>query len=196
MNKILLVGAGGHCRSCIDVIEEHGAFEIFGVVEPAGAGMGPVLGYPCEGTDDDLASLREKIPNALVTVGQIKSAAIRIRLFDLLCKLNYSLPVIVSPFAHCSKHSAFGQGTIVMHGACVNAGAVIGENCIVNSQALIEHDVYLSGHCHISTGAKINGEAKIGRGVFIGSGAIIREGISVGDDVVVPAGTFVSRDIP
>ena len=32
MKKIILVGAGGHCVSCIDVIEKEKKFKIFGLV--------------------------------------------------------------------------------------------------------------------------------------------------------------------
>lgn len=31
--EILLIGAGGHCPSCIDVIEQEGRFSIAGVVD-------------------------------------------------------------------------------------------------------------------------------------------------------------------
>jgi hypothetical protein len=31
--KIIVVGAGGHCRSCIDVIVQEGRFEIAGVID-------------------------------------------------------------------------------------------------------------------------------------------------------------------
>ena len=33
MDKIILIGAGGHARSCIDVIEATGNFEIGGLIE-------------------------------------------------------------------------------------------------------------------------------------------------------------------
>ena len=33
MDKILLIGAGGHARSCIDVIETVGQFRIAGLIE-------------------------------------------------------------------------------------------------------------------------------------------------------------------
>ena len=32
MDKILLIGAGGHARSCIDVLEEENQFEIAGLI--------------------------------------------------------------------------------------------------------------------------------------------------------------------
>jgi hypothetical protein len=46
MKPILLVGGGGHCHSCIDVIEVEGAFSIQGIVEQSGESPVQVLGYP------------------------------------------------------------------------------------------------------------------------------------------------------
>jgi hypothetical protein len=43
--KIILVGGGGHCHSCIDVIEQEGKFEIAGIVDAIKGGE-KVLGYP------------------------------------------------------------------------------------------------------------------------------------------------------
>jgi FlaA1/EpsC-like NDP-sugar epimerase len=49
--KIILIGAGGHCRSCIDVIEQQDRFEILGIVDKAGQDEpSGVLGYPLIGT--------------------------------------------------------------------------------------------------------------------------------------------------
>ena len=47
-----------------------------------------VLGYPVLGTDEDLTQLREKYEFALVTVGQIKSATPRKRLYAQLIALG------------------------------------------------------------------------------------------------------------
>lgn len=195
MKSLLLVGGGGHCRSCIDVIEAAGIYQIEGVVQPR-ASSELVLGYPVVGSDDDLPQLLKSSNLALITVGQIKNPEIRIRLFDLLKQLGAKLAVVVSSKAHFSKHSVIGEGSIIMHGAIVNAGARIGNNCIVNSQALIEHDVEVHNHCHISTGARLNGNVTIGTGSFVGSGAVIKEGVRVGKNVVIGAGQNVLRDVP
>ena len=32
MKKIILIGGGGHCRSCIDVIESTKMFKIIGII--------------------------------------------------------------------------------------------------------------------------------------------------------------------
>jgi sugar O-acyltransferase (sialic acid O-acetyltransferase NeuD family) len=196
MNPLLLLGGGGHCRACIDVIESAGGFQIAGIVQRAPDGVQPVLGYPVLGDDDELESLLRRFPNALVTVGQIKSPGIRIKLFALLRSLDAHLPVIVSPKAHVSRHAQVQDGSIVMHGAIVNAGARVAENCIVNSQALVEHDAIVEAHCHISTGARVNGGALIGSGSFVGSGVILHEGVRVGCNCVIGAGRVVRDDVP
>ncbi len=195
MDEIILVGAGGHARSCIDVIELSGHFKIAGLVEKNHTNSQENLGYPILGTDDDLPDLRRNYEVALVTVGQIKSAETRMRLFNLLLELDYKLLVIVSPRAHVSPHSRVGAGTIVMHDAIVNANAVIGKNCIINNKALIEHDAIVNDHCHIATGAIVNGEVTIGSKSFIGSGTVTKQSISIGDKCVIGAGAVIKTDI-
>jgi len=196
MSDLLLIGGGGHCRSCIDVIETEGKYRIRGVVQPLSDEIDEIFGYPVIGSDEDLPFLLQETPKALVAVGQIRSPAIRIRLYEQLKKLGGKLPSIVSPSAYCSKYAELNEGTIVMHGAIVNAGANIGSNCIINSQALIEHDVIVADHCHVSTGARLNGGVTIGKGSFIGSGAILGEGIVIGENVIISAGQVILRNVP
>ena len=195
MDEIILVGAGGHARACIDVIELAGQYKIAGLVEKNDANSNESLGYPVLGTDDDLSDLRKEYKFALVTVGQIKSAEIRIKLFQLLREMNYALPAIVSPRAYISKHTQIGKGTIVLHDAMVNANAKVGKNTIINNKALIEHDAFIGDHCHIATGAIVNGEVIIGNESFIGSGAVTRQSVSIGNNCIIGAGVFVKRDI-
>lgn len=193
---ILLVGAGGHARACIDVIEQEGRFAIAGLVGMPDEIGGDVLGYPVLGSDADLPALHERSPNALVTLGQIQSPEPRIQLYSLLERLGYALPTVVSPFGHVSPHANLGAGSIVMHGAIVNAGARVGRNCILNSRALVEHDAVVEDHCHISTGVLVNGGARVGEGSFVGSGSVLKEGITLGERCLVGMGLAVRKMHP
>ena len=195
MNKIILVGAGGHAKSCIDVIEMAGKYSIAGIVDKTGSDLGKLMGYNIIGNDDELEYLFHSFKYAIVTVGQIKSPAVRIRLFEQLKAIGYKLPFISSPGSYISKTATVGEGTIVMHGAVINTAAKIGLNCIINNKALVEHDSVIGEHCHISTAAVVNGEVEIGKGSFIGSGAIIHNGIKVGSDCVVSAGAVVRKSV-
>jgi len=195
MDKILLIGAGGHARSCIDVLEEENQFEIAGLIEKGESISNESLGSPIIGTDNDLRVLRQRYKNALITVGQIKSPQIRIKLYRLLKELNFTLPVIVSSQAYVSKHAQIGEGTIIMHGVIINANTKIGNNCIINNRALIEHDAVIGDHCHIATGAIINGEVSVGNETFIGSGAVTMQSISIGRNCVIGAGVVLKNNI-
>ena len=58
MNKnIILIGGGGHCASCIDVIEQEGIYQIAGIVDKNYDGKS--LGYPSLGDDSDLENLKK-----------------------------------------------------------------------------------------------------------------------------------------
>lgn len=191
---ILLVGAGGHARSCIDVIESVSSYAIGGLIGRAEEVGTTVFGYSVVGTEADLPRLRGGHSHALVGVGQLKTAAPREKLFSLLVENGFTLPAVVSRRAYVSPRATLGAGTIVMHGAVVNAGARIGQNCIVNSQALVEHDVEVGDHCHVSTGARVNGGVTVGRGTFIGSGSTIMQGVRIGERCVVAMGVSARRD--
>ena len=195
MDEIILIGAGGHANSCIDVIELEGKYKVAGLVDKNKSNHLGSLGYAIIGTDDDLEALRKKFQYAIITVGQIKLPEIRVRLYDILARLDYSLPSIISPKAYVSKYAQINEGTIVMHGSIVNSNAKIGRNCIINNKALIEHDAIIGDHCHISTGAIINGKVTIGNKNFIGSGVVTKESVSIGSNCVIGAGVIIKTDI-
>jgi sugar O-acyltransferase (sialic acid O-acetyltransferase NeuD family) len=198
MNKpsLILIGAGGHAHACIDVIEQHGGYQIAGLIGMPYEMHGHHLGYVVIGTDADLPQLVKTMPYALITLGQIKTPANRSRLYQQVLALGFQLPTIVAPSAYVSRHATIGAGTIVMHGAIVNAGASVGKNCIVNTRALVEHDATVADHCHISTGVIINGNTVIGSDSFVGSGSVIKEGLSLGQGCLVGMGLAVRHNLP
>lgn len=193
--QIILIGGGGHCRSCIDVIETEGRFSIAGIIETKEKLNHRVLGYPVIGSDEDLPSLIRSYKHFLISIGQIKDVTKRIESFESVKELGGELPAICSPRAHVSGHASIGEGTIIMHGAVVNAGAAIGRNCIINTGAIIEHDVTIGDHCHISTGAIINGGVKVGDGAFLGSKSMARESIEIGAYSLIGGGVNLMSSV-
>jgi len=177
--EILLVGGGGHCKSVIDIIEQENKYVIAGIIDKKELIGSKVLGYEVIACDDDLQKLFKRYKYAIITVGQIKSNVLRVKLFDLLKKIGYILPVIVSPLAYVSKYATIDEGTVIHHFSLINTDAKIGKNCIINTKALIEHDVIVEDDCHISTGAVINGGAVVKQGSFFGSNATSKEYIKI-----------------
>ncbi|MFJ1490663.1 NeuD/PglB/VioB family sugar acetyltransferase [Capnocytophaga canis] len=189
--NIILLGGGGHCMSVIDVIEQGNKYTIKGILDYTGKGT--ILGYPILGGDDLVPQLVDENTYFLVTVGQIKSYAVREKLTEFLVENNAKLATVISPLAYVSKHAQIQEGTVVMHGAIVNAGASIGKYCIINTKALIEHGAVVEDFCHISTSATINGDTIVKRGSFIGSNATISHLVCIPEDRIISAGTFIKR---
>jgi sugar O-acyltransferase (sialic acid O-acetyltransferase NeuD family) len=189
IKKIILIGGGGHCASCIDIIEQENVFKIAGIVDENYDGNS--LGYPSLGSDSNLYELKKKFDYALITIGQIKNVNKRIKLFNLIKKIGFQTPTIISPRAYVSKSSILKNGTVLMHGSTINSRAIIGDNCIINTNALVEHDSIIENHCHISTGAIINGNCLIKEGTFIGSNAtIVQSSITKKNDFIKAATLF------
>lgn len=186
---IILIGGGGHCLSVIDVIEQEAKYTIKGILDEAVGSN--VLGYPILGGDDLIKDLISENTFFLITVGQIKSYKIRERLAQYLNANKAKLAKVISPLAYVSKHANIKEGSVVMHGAMLNAGVEIGKNCIINTKSNIEHGVIVNDFCHVSTCAVVNGDSVIERGVFLGSNSTISNGITVQKNSIVGAGKFV-----
>lgn len=193
--SLILIGAGGHARACMDVVEQEGIYEIAGLVGLPQEVGNKSFGYEVIASDAQLAELTDQYQFALISIGQIQTADHRIRLFSQAQDLGFTFPTVISPTAYVSPHANIGVGTLVMHGAIVNAGASVGKNCIINSNSLVEHDAHMEDHCHVSTGAILNGNACIGSGSFIGSRAVIKEGISIGANSIVGMGLTVRQNV-
>jgi len=192
--NIILVGAGGHAQSCIDVIEAERKFNIIGLIGAKEQLGQRVMGYPVLGVDQDLPKLIKDCPNALITVGHVSPSGRRKELYDALLNWGFTFPIIVSPLAYVAQSAKIGRGTIVMHHALVNANASLGENCIINTKALIEHDVFVGAHTHISTAAVLNGSVSVAEGSFIGSASVICHGIQIPSGIFLPMGSVIKKE--
>ena len=188
---LILVGGGGHCKSVIDVAERAG-YTILGVLDKPELVGTSVLDYKVIGTDDDMALYVDKA-EFVITVGQIKSSALRRKLAQMVKNAGGKLATIIAADAYVSKYATISEGTVVMHKAVVNAGAKLGANCIINTMANIEHDVQVGDFCHVSTGVMANGEVKIGDDVFIGSGSVIHQCVTIDVNSVIPAGSVIRK---
>ena len=188
---ITMVGGGGHCRACLDVVAETGT-TIHGIMDPkpVPADMGKWLG-----DSSWLDNAEARNTTYLITVGQVDISPVRRELFEKVQERGLPFATVISGHAVVSRHSQIGAGSIVMHRAVINRGASVGRNCIINTGAIIEHDAQVADHCHISTGAIVNGGVQIGEGCMIGSGAILLHGVKIAPNVLVGAGAVVTRNI-
>lgn len=101
--SLILVGGGGHCKSCIDIIEATDKYFISGILDDKKKLGHQISGYKISGTDDDIPMLAKEDVRFIVTVGQIKDSTLRIKLFNSIKNFGGKLATVISPYAIVNK---------------------------------------------------------------------------------------------
>lgn len=194
LNKLVLVGAGGHAKSCLDVINNATkSYTIEGYLDSQPRQDEFWKPFKYLGNDYTISKHTDLV--YLVTVGMIKNLNLREVIYNRLKQASKQLVKVYASSAIISSDSVIDEGTICMHQAIVSAGAKIGVNCIINNKSLIEHDSVIGDHCHISTGAIVNADCSIGNNTFISSNATINRGVKIGSHCIVGSGAVLTKDI-
>ncbi|MFD1166476.1 acetyltransferase [Sphingobacterium daejeonense] len=181
MNDISVIGASGHAKVIIDLIEELGY--LIGNVYDQDFQKDKLLGFKV--THDFIDIPKQSIiaiGNNLVR----KKIAIQ---FDL------ELNALIHPKSNVSRYSQIGKGTVVMAGVSINADSVIGKHCIINTNSSIDHECIIGDFVHVSPNAALAGNVQIGECSHIGIGSCIKQGVKVGKNCIIGAGAVVIRDV-
>lgn len=190
MEKIILVGFGGHAKSVADSIERQGLYQIIGYTDREQRSSK----YEYLGTDDVFLDYYDRgIRSAAICVGYLGKGEVRQKKYNELKNIGFYIPIICDPSAVVSKDTEIGEGTFIGKGAIINANADIGKMCIINTGAIVEHDCVVNDFSHIAVGAVLCGGVTVGQSAFIGTNATVIQGRYIGDWCIVSAG-IVIRD--
>lgn len=191
-HRIVVLGAGGHARVVVEILEEMDRWSIVGCLCPE-AGISDLLGYPILGGDECLPQIaRSGVRSAVVALGDNR---LRRRLGRWVEENGLDLATVVSPRATLSRRATLGNGVVVAPGAVVNTGAVIGDGVIINTGATVDHDCVIGAYAHIAPGSHLAGNVQIGEGALVGIGACVLPGVRIGAWATVGAGAAVHREV-
>ena len=193
MLDIILIGAGGHAQSVLEVFQEPGQhYNVVGILDDQYKEIGVLMGIPLLG-DISLAPklFGDGIENAFLAIG---SNIKRMRAAESLSTFRF--PAIISKYALPGSTTHVGDGSIIMPGACLRVGVRIGKHCIVNTNASVDHESVLSDFVHVAPGCAISGRVTLSEGVFLGTGSSVIDKISIGEWSTVGAGGTVVKDLP
>jgi len=193
----VILGSGGHARVLIDCLQLSGAAQIYGVLDPDRSRWGQnKLDVPIVGGDELLAEIKLRgVDCFAIGLGGTGDNRPRQKLFELAVSHGLQPLTIKHPTATASRWATIGEGSQLLPGSIVNAGATLGVNVIINSGAIVEHDCVIGSHVHIATGAQLASTVCVGDGAHIGAGATIRQGITIGEGAIVGAGAVVVKDV-
>lgn len=193
MNRVVVVGGGGHARVLISSLKKMG-WIVLGFTDQEKRAS--VLGVPYLGTDIVLPGLlREEGARAVLGIGKVDRTSARLSLLHDLKVMGFELPMIVSPGSTVNEEVDLGEGTFVADGAVVNSGTTVGVACILNTNCTVDHDCWLGDNVHIAPGATVSGGVTVGDNSMVGAGATVIHGVTICPDVMIGAGSTVVTDI-
>jgi sugar O-acyltransferase (sialic acid O-acetyltransferase NeuD family) len=194
--KILLIGAGGHCKSVLDSVLNKNDFSEIEIIDKNKNIGKKVLGKAVTGCDEDLIKFFNKgYIYAFITVGSIKNFKPRIKLFKKILNIGFEIPNIIDVTAKISKYIKMERGIFIGKNAVINTDVYLEEGVIVNTGSIIEHDCCIGEFSHIAPGAVLCGEVKVGKNTHIGANSVIKQQIQIGNNSIIGMGSVVLSDI-
>ena len=186
MNRLIIIGAGGHGKVIADAALKNGYTNICCVDDNA---TGDAMGFPIIGTTADVECLNDGNTDFVIGIG---NNAIRKTIAEIH---NVNWVSIVHPSAQIGFDAEIGKGTVVMANAVVNVCAKIGVHCIINTGAIVEHDNVIENYVHISPNVALGGTVRIGSLTHVGIGATVKNNIEICSDCTIGAGAVVVKNI-
>lgn len=186
MNRLIIIGAGGHGKVIADNALKNGYQSICFVDDRE---KGDVMGLPVIGTSEEISHLNDGNTDFIIGIG---NNAVRKAIAE---KYKVNWVSIVHPSAQIAWNAKIGKGTVVLANAVINACASVGEHCIINTGAIVEHDNVIENYVHISPNAALGGTVHIGMNSHIGIGATVINNIDVCADCMIGAGAVVVKNI-
>jgi UDP-perosamine 4-acetyltransferase len=188
---VIVVGAGGHAKVCIESLRGMGEQVDFCVGDAQSQSV--CVGVPVLSGDEHLERLHaEGYRRAFIAIG---SNRLRERLADLAIAQGYELVNAISQHAVISPSVKLGTGIAVMSGAIINAEASIDSLAIINTGACVDHDCKIGKAAHVAPQCGLAGNVSVGSKSFLGIGSRVIPEISIGSGVMVGAGSVVITDI-
>ncbi len=198
--RVVVVGASGFGRECLDVVEAMAAagspVEVLGVVDDAPSDVNlerlGARGVTYLGTVEEWLSF-ESPARYILGIG---SPQVRRDLVDRLEGAGADPLTAIHPSATLGARVEIGEGVVVCAGATISTNVRLGRHVHVNPNATIGHDAVLGDFVSVNPAAVISGEVSVGGATLVGASATILQGISVATNAVVGAGAVVTKDVP
>jgi sugar O-acyltransferase (sialic acid O-acetyltransferase NeuD family) len=192
-----VVGASGHAKVIIDIVERQGRHKIAGIIDTFKARGTTLMGYHVIGPEDCLPGM--------LAAGEITGGIIAIGHNWVRCQMaqrirervpDFAFINAIHPSARIAREVALGQGIAIMAGVSVNPGTQIGDFCFLNTNSSVDHDNTLGEFSCLQPNAATGGNVGIGAFSAISLGANVIHGVTIGSHAVVGAGATVLSDIP
>lgn len=193
---LVIVGAGGHGRELLDVVEAMNAarpaYEFLGFVDDGSFDPDRLArrGTAHLGGLEVLAEI-----NAEYVLG-LGSPSARRTVDAAAAGWGRRAATLVHPRANVGSDVVLGPGTVVTALASLTTHIRTGRHVHLNIGSTVAHDCRFGDYVTLAPGAHISGSVTLHDDVTIGTGAVVIQGLTIGRGTTVGAGAAVVRDLP
>ena len=196
MEKIVIIGGGGHAKVVLDILIKINKYEIEGIIVDKINEKAELRGIPVFLGDSKLDYFfNSGIHKVAIGIGGYRDNKLRMNIFNLLKKKNFEPINVIDPSAIISETVKFGEGNVVFPGVVLNTGVILGNNNIIATGATIDHETIIEDNVLISAGVTVGAYSRIKDGALIALGAKIISGVEIGSSSLVAAGAVVTQNI-
>lgn len=195
MRDLVILGAGGHGRETLDIVEainaEAATFNFLGFIDDDPAD-GELLRRRNVCVIGDTAHAKTIGADYVIGIG---SSNARARLDNEMSEAGHDAAVLVHPAASVASDNQLLPGVVVATGAVVTTNVRLGRHTHLNVGAIVSHDCRIGDHVTLSPAVRLNGNVTVHDRAFFGTGAIVTPGITIGEGAIVGAGAVVIHDV-
>jgi sugar O-acyltransferase (sialic acid O-acetyltransferase NeuD family) len=194
--QLLVMGAGGHAREVLDLLET-------ALGKPAAGVHNALFAEP--GTTSETAVELVRARGYGITAAVPKTATqylaavgvphVRRRLSQIAERHGLRPGSAVSPLTFLPPEIAGAPGLVCFAGTHVSTNVTFGEHCHLNQMCSVSHDVRMGDFVTLSPGVVLTGGVEVDDDVFIGAGAVVVPGVHVGREAVIGAGAVVLKSV-
>tara|TARA_R110002050_G_scaffold296426_1_gene456399 strand:- start:46737 stop:48509 length:1773 start_codon:yes stop_codon:yes gene_type:complete len=194
--NIVIIGASGHAKVIIDIIERLNKYNIIGLIDSFKPIGSSIFNYKILGSEKEITNLGNiyNFNEGIIAIGDNWT---RKTIHNKIKRIapHFGFINAIHPNSIIGKNVKIGTGTVIMAGVIVNSDARIGHFCIINTKASLGHDSILNEYSSLAPNATIGGNVEIGICSAISLGSNIIQDITIGKHSIIGAGSLVVRDI-
>lgn len=175
MKKLLIVGAGGHGRCCLDIARDMKIFDEISFLDDSNVNE-IINDAKIVGSVKEMDKFVHEYPYLFVGIGNNKA---RKQMCEQAESIGYKLVNLISPKSVVSSYASISKGTVVFPFAVIETNASIGDGCIVCANSTINHDAMIKDYVLVYSNSVIRPNTHIGAYSRIGSSCTVVFGTKI-----------------
>ena len=194
MKKIIIIGAGGHCRAVMATALISRIWQILGIIDLDYnlSKNEKILGHDIIGPLDKLNEFSSDDTSIFLAIGdnEIREDVSKNALVKKFQDTN-----IIHPSSIIDESVKMGTQNYIGPFSHVGPNVEIGSFNIINTNSNIEHESVIGSFNQLAPGSILCGRCKLGNHNFIGANSTLIPKISIKNHNIIGAGSVIIEDI-